>query len=102
MTSKLLDKKLKSLEQENQRLLEALKTFGRRSANNAVHQPGGGSGVVSGGGGVGSVFGSGGNSGAPLGISRPFRTVTPLHHKSPDMNQLSVDVNSPQGETTIL
>ena len=99
MSSKLLDKKLKSLQQENQRLLEALKAFGRRSANNAAYHP-----VAAGGGGVahssgvvgGGVFG--GVNAAPLGISRPFRTVTPLHRKSPEMNQLSVDVNPGNGK----
>ena len=92
MSSKLLDKKLKGLEQENQRLLEALKAFGRRSANNATYLPGAGgvahsSGVVGGG-----VFG--GVNAAPLGISRPFRTVTPLNRKLPEMNQLSVETGN--------
>ena len=100
-----MEKKLKGLEGENRRLLETLKTFGRRTANNAANaaQPAGGrlptSGVI-GTGGVGAAGVFSGASTAPLGISRPFRTVTPLHRTTPEMTQLNVDVN--EGTSTDL
>ena len=93
-----MEKKLKGLEGENRRLLETLKTFGRRTANNAANatHPAGGAPLTSGGistGGVGAAGVFSGASTAPLGISRPFRTVTPLHRTTPEMTQLNVDVN---------
>ena len=101
MSANLLDKKLKGLEGENRRLLDALKAFGRRSLNNAVNTNhlvgtgGVGGGMTSGGviGGVSGVFGAATSTTTPLGISRPFRTVTPLHRATPELNQLTVQVN---------
>ena len=100
--SQFIRKEAERTQSENRRLLDALKAFGRRSLNNAVntnHLVGSGGGVgggmTSGGviGGVGGVFGAGTSTTTPLGISRPFRTVTPLHRATPELNQLTVQVN---------